>query len=1055
MQLPQSPPAVDFSCSTQELVCVEIFAGCAQLSSSLRSSGFSVLPIDHKNGKMSKAKLTLLDLTKQHDFDVLLSILTTANIAYCHCAPVCGTGSRAREIPLPKGMEHVRAEPLRSQEFPLGLPHLVGKDLARVTAANILYFVTLIACFLASLRNFAFSAENPSTAYFWLAAQCLAERFPVLADAWFAMEAVHFQSCAHGGQRDKWTCWYGTPGLFVPLRALCTHTHDKSAWRPYLTSQGNVIFPTSSEAAYPEALCHKVAQLVLQFSCARGAQAPNDAFLPQGMTHEQRTGRKHGISLLPPLVAEYKMVTDQLPPDSAEFRQISSLPAGRKTGCDVALGIRGTEIQISGDYKVGDALYGIYRAPDEFIQAALQAKHPIDYASSIPEVLIKNVAKVLSEGPKLVIARRKLAVMKIKRRALQLQDEEAKLHESLNPELAGLLEGKNLLLWKELMEQTGFQDPQLFDELTQGFHVVGQATYSPAFPRGYVPMQQTPEELKRKAIWMRKADEAKCRSTGRPELDLLVWNQTLEECEKGWMRGPYSEDQVSGMVGSKDWLATRRFPLEQKDKVRLIDDALSSGLNSAYGTSNKLTLFDVDTLVSLILQISGALQNSESGLPLMSGEVVKLQLSQQWGGTFSLVGRTLDLQSAYKQLGPFMDDVWNRVIMVYNPTLGAPQYFVSSALMFGSTAAVYAFNRVSRSLSHILVHTLSLWMTVYYDDFPMVELEETCQSAEQGIAEVLDALGWKFAREGAKAPPFAKCFDVLGVNVDLTGVASGSVVLKNKPSRVEALCSAADKFILAERVEAGEAASIHGQLNFAHGQYLGAPLKPAMQFFSMVASQGWNDDMRPALAVACLFTRTILMTSLPKTISLKDICKPILVFTDGAWEPTSDHPAGAGIVVLDEVTNTRIVHEVYTPEALVQHWKQQGKAQLIAELELLPIIVFFQNYLDLCKHRRVLLFVDNNAIRDAVAKGTSRSLAILVLLSEMQRLWSESQCHCWVSRVPSKSNVSDFPSRQQPERAAEIIQGIVGASLRPSEALCQLICDSKCFVSYMGQLMNK
>ena len=275
----------------------------------------------------------------------------------------------------------------------------------------------------------------------------------------------------------------------------------------------------------------------------------------------------------------------------------------------------------------------------------------------------------------------------------------------------------------------------------------------------------------------------------------------------------------------------------------------------------------------------------------------------------------------------------------------------------------------------------------------MVELEETCQSAEQGIADILDALGWKFAREGAKAPPFATCFDVLGVNVDLTGVAQGRVVLKNKPSRVGALCSATDKFILAERVEAGEAASIHGQLNFAQNQYPGALLKPAMQFFSMVASQGWNDDMRPALAVACLFTRAILQTSLPKTISLNDVCKPILVFTDGAWEPTSDHPAGAGVVVLDEVTNIQMVHEVFTPEALVQHWKQQGKAQLIAELELLPIIVFFQNYVALCRHRRVLLFV---AIRDAVAKGTSRSLAILVLLSEMHRLWSEAQCHCWL-----------------------------------------------------------
>ena len=89
---------------------------------------------------------------------------------------------------------------------------------------------------------------------------------------------------------------------------------------------------------------------------------------------------------------------------------------------------------------------------------------------------------------------------------------------------------------------------------------------------------------------MRKGNQPKCRSTGRDDLDSLVWQQTMEECEAGWMRDPLSEDEVCTLVGSKNWLATRRFPSEQKDKVRMIDDALA-GLNPAYGTSNKLTLW--------------------------------------------------------------------------------------------------------------------------------------------------------------------------------------------------------------------------------------------------------------------------------------------------------------------------------------------------------------------------------------------------------------------------------------------------------------------------------
>ena len=120
-------------------------------------------------------------------------------------------------------------------------------------------------------------------------------------------------------------------------------------------------------------------------------------------------------------------------------------------------------------------------------------------------------------------------------------------------------------------------------------------------------------------------------------------------------------------------------------------------------------------------------------------------------------------------------------------------------------------------------------MTVYYDDFPMVEPCETAGSAELCMAEILDLLGWKFARSGHKATPFASVFDVLGVTIDLKDVHRGTVVLKNKKSRVESLTALLDRLICDGKVDSGVSASLHGQLNFAQGQFLGAPLKPAMK----------------------------------------------------------------------------------------------------------------------------------------------------------------------------------------------------------------------------------
>ena len=410
----------DFQCSLQELLCVEIFAGCAQLSSSLREAGFAILPVDHKTGKVMKARLTILDLTKQADVNVLINILCHANIAYCHCAPVCGTGSRAREIPLPKGMEMFRAEPLRSAEWPLGLPSLQGKDKERVRAANQLYFLTLCISYIAHCRQFVLSVENPSNAYFWLAVQTMTDRYPQLSDAWFSNESTHFQSCAHGGERDKWTCWFGTQHVFAPLRALCTHVHSKQEWRPYFDSAGRPVFPTKAEAAYPELLCQRVAAIIKQEAMGRGATGTPPAYLSLGRPDEARAGRKHGLSSLPPLVAEYKLVTDQKPAAEELFREISTLPNWRKMGSEKPLGGRGTQVELSETFKMGDQLYGIYRDPWEFVCAALEAKHPIDFACSIPDILTRNVARVLSDGPKLIIARRKLAVLKIRKLVMQL-----------------------------------------------------------------------------------------------------------------------------------------------------------------------------------------------------------------------------------------------------------------------------------------------------------------------------------------------------------------------------------------------------------------------------------------------------------------------------------------------------------------------------------------------------------------------------------------------------------------------------------------------------------
>ena len=118
---------------------------------------------------------------------------------------------------------------------------------------------------------------------------------------------------------------------------------------------------------------------------------------------------------------------------------------------------------------------------------------------------------------------------------------------------------------------------------------------------------------------------------------------------------------------------------------------------------------------------------------------------------------------------------------------GTPAFYVANSLMFGATAAVYSFNRISRSLWFLLNRMLVIPCGVFYDDFPLFSPEEVATNADSSASELLDLLGWKHARTGPKGRPFDSKFQVLGCALDLADVANGVVVAENRPGRIDRL----------------------------------------------------------------------------------------------------------------------------------------------------------------------------------------------------------------------------------------------------------------------------
>ena len=90
--------------------------------------------------------------------------METRNIKYIHFAPPCGTASRAREMQRTSGPNPM---PLRSDEFPDGLPHLGYADALRVHKDNELYKFVAEACLRLVTMGIFWTIENPGHSLMW------------------------------------------------------------------------------------------------------------------------------------------------------------------------------------------------------------------------------------------------------------------------------------------------------------------------------------------------------------------------------------------------------------------------------------------------------------------------------------------------------------------------------------------------------------------------------------------------------------------------------------------------------------------------------------------------------------------------------------------------------------------------------------------------------------------------------------------------------------------------------------------------------------------------
>ncbi len=210
----------------------------------------------------------------------------------------------------------------------------------------------------------------------------------------------------------------------------------------------------------------------------------------------------------------------------------------------------------------------------------------------------------------------------------------------------------------------------------------------------------------------------------------------------------------------------------ENPRVRVIDDCRRSGLNTSYTVNCKLELLDLDVLAAATSAIAMSLKSGVVDLGGKHHKPVSLSVvGKAWQG------RTLELSKAYKQL-PISANSQGLCVLGY-AYKNKWQDFTTSVLLFGAAAAVYGFNRVSRSVHHTLCFFLSVVCICYYDDFPTIcisdiaALTSRCMSLFLNLLEDGSMLRWE-----QRPSTLTASSQLLGLALTL---ALGRFVLSNKP----------------------------------------------------------------------------------------------------------------------------------------------------------------------------------------------------------------------------------------------------------------------------------
>ena len=950
---------------------LELFAGSAVLCSVAKQQGlYNSIAVDKTQKHGCFSSIIRLDLTREADSSLVDAWLDSGLLIWVHLAPVCGTASRARDIQVSAN----DPPPLRSNEHPNGFPDLAGRDLLRVNIANKLFSFACRIFAEATKRGILATMENPKNSYFWCTTYFL--------QLWKTVElyCADFQVCMYGGSRDKWTRFIANFPEVAELSVECDRKHSHAPWRFAHNPEGKRVWATSLESQYTRPLCLATVQVILQKAASQGLH-----LLPQTLNeirkhpllHAQQAQISVGLQpfrkKIPPLVPDFDAIVVAVLQDKSEvpvpvlgkaqndlhlvsvelqlllipkyarllrlFAASDSLKGGLEESETAGKSESGADLSL---YPFR-AVFGLPWEPEKFIEKAVTAGHPALTDMSIPEDLQIAIDRNLAWNDEQMSKYRSDWAKHWLMRAKELDAAES-LDRSSRPEhVRHSTSSKRLLLTDEILDSIQYEDKAALNILREGSTLAGRIESCCIFEQQFKPCLMTLDQLEGGAKRRNQAILAMTCSCGDEALDQQVLAETRAELEKQWARGPFELDTLpEGAVIS------RRFPLVQSNKVRMIDDFSISGINDSCTIHSKIDLHMIDTLGAVIRRYFQACGAKECDSRLLA--------------------KTFDLKSAYRQVPIQSQHLKYAFFSIYNCEERKPEIYQLLALPFGATHSVYSFLRLARLIHSIAARGLYVLNTNFYDDFVLLSKPESCKSADLAMEVLFMLTGWEFARDGKKATLFETTCRALGVEFNLSRSERRIVQIYNTEQRRLDLVSRISEVLLAGQLSKHETLVLKGRLSFAdsflHGR-LGKILLKKLLEHAYSRQRTLDESTKHAL----LAMKTRLEAGHPVQISDQELLQ-WFVYTDAAYN-MEELTGGVGAVLVDQACSCIQWFGFPLNEEMCKTFGCQTKQSIIYELELVAAVHALSYWGDLLAGNLTTWFGDNDSVRYALIRGTA------------------------------------------------------------------------------------